>query len=48
MVYGPTDDTVSNTREQKDAFSADFGNVVSQVLSSDYLFVSMHVNAGTE
>ena len=38
VAYGPTD-TVSNTREQKDAVWEDFNSPVSRVSSSDYLFL---------
>ena len=46
VAYGPTD-TVSNTREHKDAFWADLDSAVSRVPSSDYLFVLIEVNART-
>ncbi|CAN0238280.1 unnamed protein product, partial [Ascophyllum nodosum] len=46
VAYGPTY-TVSNTREQKDAFWADLESAVSRVLSSDYLFVLIDANART-
>ena len=36
VAYGPTD-TVSNTREQKDAVWEDLNSSVSRVSSSDYL-----------
>ena len=40
-------DTVSNTREQKDAFWVDLDSAVSRVLSIGYLFVSIDANART-
>ena len=46
VTYGPTD-TVSNTREQKDAFWADLKSAVRRVPSSDYLFVLIVANART-
>ena len=46
VAYCPTD-TVSNTREQKDAFWADLESAVSRVPSSDYLFVLIDANART-
>ena len=46
VAYGPTD-TVSNTREQKDVFWADFESAVSRVPNSDYLFVLVDANART-
>ena len=46
VAYGPTY-TVSNTREQKDAFWADLESAVSRVPSSDYLFVLIDANART-
>ena len=45
-AYSPTN-TVSNTREQKDAFWADFNSAVSRVPSNDYLFVLINTNART-
>ena len=47
VAYDPTD-TVSNTREQKDAFWADLDSAVSRVSSSDYLFVLIYTNARTD
>ena len=38
VTYGPTD-SVSNKREQKDAFWADLDSAVSRAPISDYLFV---------
>ena len=46
VAYCPTY-TVSNTREQKDAFWADLDKVVSRVPSSDYLLVKIYANART-
>ena len=46
VAYGPTD-TVSNTREHKDAFWVDLDSAVSGVPSSDYLFVLIDANART-
>ena len=46
VAYGPTD-TVSNTRQQKDVFWADFESAVSRVPSSDCLFVLIDANART-
>ena len=46
VAYGPTY-TVSNTREQKDAFWTDLDSAVSRVPSSDYLFVLKDTNART-
>ena len=46
VAHGLTD-TVSNTREQKDAFGADLDSAVSRVPSSDYLFVLIDANART-
>ena len=46
VAYGPTD-TVSNTREQKDAFWADLKSAVRRVPSSDCLFVLTYANART-
>ena len=46
VAYGPID-TVSNTREQKDAFRVDLDSVVSGVPSSDYLFVLIDANGRT-
>ena len=46
VACGPTD-TVSNTREQKDAFWADLKSAVRRVSSSDYLFVLIDANART-
>ena len=46
VAYGPTH-TVSNTRQQKDVFWADLESAVSQVPSSDCLFVLIDANART-
>ena len=46
VAYGPTD-TVSNTREQKDAAFEDLNSPVSRVSSSDYLYFSIDTNART-
>ena len=46
VAYGPTE-TVSNTREQKDAFWVDLDSAISRVPSSDCLFVSIDTNAIT-
>ena len=46
VAYGPTD-TVSITREQKDAVFEDFNSPVSRVSSSDYLFFKIDTNART-
>ena len=46
VAYGPTD-TVSNMREQKNAFWADLDSAVSRVPSSDYLFVLIDANTRT-
>ena len=45
VAYGPTDTTVSNTRERKDVFWADLESAVSRAPSSDYLFVLIDTNA---
>ena len=47
VACGPTD-TVSNTREHKDAFWADLDSAVSRVPSNDYLLVLIDVNARTD
>ena len=47
VACGPTD-TVSNTREHKDAFWADLDSAVSRVPSSDYLLVLIDANARTD
>ena len=44
VAYGPTD-TVSNTREQRDAFWVDLDSAVSRVPRGDYMFVLIYANA---